>query len=313
LIQRQDELDIILQSVSVAEEYEEDDIIEEYLDDDEDNEEKSEAQDLRTKFIEKPSVKNLSQKPNKHDILKLIEDIEKNNQLIYENSKPTVLWKKRKPRAMKPRQQQQQAEMPITRIEPLLIETPEPKLILKPYDDEQSSISEYETETEGSVVVHHDSYSCAFKDCNQSFHSDFLLKLHSKTHPIEPIKCCNNSFDSLQDYKNHKRTFHAEAIVCKSCGKVLKSQKTYRIHLKSHLSATDRKYKCDRKNCTKAFNMKVHLENHLRIHSNHCPFECPLPYCSTSFKQKHQVRLHLRNKHNINSSTVSSSEIDDIL
>jgi uncharacterized Zn-finger protein len=277
-------------------------------DDDCEGEEMTEAQDLRTKFNEMPSVKNLSETPNKSDILKLIEDIEKNNQLIYENSKPTVLWKKRKPRSLKPKSQTETSAM---RNEINFIDTPEPKLIMKPFAvDSSGEKSMMEYETHGNVVVYREKYSCICRYCTQSFHSEFLLKRHLKTHSIEEeeetVICCNQHF-TMSDYKNHKRIIHAEnTVACKSCGKVLKNQKTYRIHLKSHLVATDRKFKCDEKNCNKAFNMKIHLDNHQRIHSNLSPFECPLPQCHTAFKQKHQVKIHLRNKHNINSSIVHS-------
>ncbi|KAG5684303.1 hypothetical protein PVAND_013538 [Polypedilum vanderplanki] len=289
LLQKQDELEIILQSISVTEEYTyEDDIIEEHLDE---NEDIVEAQDLRTKLMnEKPSVRNLSTTANKNDILKLIEDIEKNNQLIYENSKPTVMWKKRKPRSNNNKTKTETQTASVKR-DPILIETHQPKLILKPHID---------TSDEKNVILYQ--YS------GHSYHSE---RRPTKTQSNEAIECCFQIFESHQDYKNHKRNVHhSDTITCKSCFKVLKNQKTYRIHQKSHLPASEKKYLCDVKNCTKAFNMKIHLENHLRVHSNHCPFECPMPNCTTAFKQKHQVKLHLRNKHNINTSNVISIEED---
>lgn len=272
-----------------------DDIIEEYLDDDEliqEEEESSMSTALELlNAHEMPSVKNFSHTPNKNDILKLIEEIEKNNQIIYESSKPKVMMKKRKPRVPKDQMPQQAI---TRRNEALLIEIPEPKLIIKP---------DMKTESAG-IIVYHEKYTCQV--CSEIFTSEFLLKRHSKCHPLEnPIICCDKVFDVSNDYRNHKRVEHAQTVTCK-CGKTLKNQKTYSIHLKSHLANGERKYKCDKKNCSKAFNMKIHLQNHLRTHTNQNPFVCPISPCTSAFKQKYQVTLHLRNKHN-NSSSSSSS------
>lgn len=239
-----------------------------------------------------PSVKNLKQ-PNSTDIVKLIEEIEKRNQMIFESSKPTVAIRKRsaKKKEMKSSNKEKVQKIHVERKEAVKVEKLEPKLILKPVIDKNNK-------TGGLVVYNRDKHECS--KCQEKFPSQFLLKRHMiKNHPApmeKPMECCDQVFKFIHDYKKHLANCPSKnAVTCHECNKTLKNKKTFQIHIKSHLSAAERKFKCNWKNCTKSFNMKTHLENHYRMHKNEKCFQCP--QCSVAFKQKHQVAIHVKQKH----------------
>lgn len=135
------------------------------------------------------------------------------------------------------------------------------------------------------------------KTCGLKFNSDFRLQQHqTNSHPLpSPITCCDQVFKLMNDYRKHQTSTHSVLIECKQCGKKLKTKKTYLVHMKSHQEVTARRFKCYYPNCQKAFNFKLHLENHERTHSGERPFLCSL--CSASFKQSYQLTVHSR-KHN---------------
>lgn len=246
------------------------------------------ADESSQSLAEMPSVRNLKQ-PNSTDIVKLIEEIEKRNHLIVESSKPTVAIRKRSVKKKEMKSSNTQKEKThvrrVERKEAVIVEKLEPKLILKPMLDENNK-------TGGVVIYDREKHQCS--NCNEKFPSQFLLKRHmAKSHPME---CCDQVFKFNHDYKKRLANCPSKnAVTCAECNKTLKNKKTFQIHLKSHLTATERKFKCNWKNCTKSFNMKIHLENHLRMHKNEKCFPCP--QCSVAFKQKHQVAIHVKQKH----------------
>lgn len=287
LITRQDELEIILHNytttVEFIDEESQSDIVEEYIDDSD-----GFADESNQSLVEMPSVKNLKQ-PSSTDIVKLIEDIEKRNQMIFESSKPTVAIRKRSVKKKEMKSNVHKDRMHIkhaVRNEAIKVEKLEPKLILKPVINKAIEMATYDREK----------YSCS--NCQEKFPSQFLLKRHmAKAHPLEkPMVCCDQVFKFNHDYKQHLANCPSKnAVVCSMCNKVLKNKKTFQIHLKSHLSTAERKFKCNYNNCTKSFNIKIHLENHLRMHKKEKCFQCP--QCSIAFKQKHQVAIHVKRKH----------------
>lgn len=54
------------------------------------------------------------------------------------------------------------------------------------------------------------------------------------------------------------------------------------------------RYPCPVDGCTKAFRVKHHLNNHLRVHNKDSPFECSYDGCSAKFRQKYALTIHLR-------------------
>jgi hypothetical protein len=266
--------DNTINSVIPCEE-EEDELIEEYLDEED-------ATDHETpqiiEVISLPSVRNLEDKKDKNAILRLIDEIEAKNEMILEFSKPQLKTKRKK--VPKTSMQLKPEGLKVERNEGLKFEKESPKIVIRP-DGTNST----------TILVSRDK-NCSV--CSQNFSSDFLLKRHQTfAHPLQvPLVCCNEVFELMQDYKKHQASKHPKTIECQFCGKILKSRKTFLVHKRSHQTVEERKFKCLVEGCSKAFNFKLHLENHERAHSGIKPFNCNL--CSSSFKQSYQLTLHKR-------------------
>ncbi|CRL04852.1 CLUMA_CG017905, isoform A [Clunio marinus] len=234
-----------------------------------------------------PSVKDLEDTSDNDAIIKLIDDIQERNEMILESSKPNVKLNDKKHSKSSCKKSNEKVSEPVTRNEELKFTKQLPKLIIKPvlFEDETS------VET-GGIVLFSQNELCSI--CGLQFPSDYQLKRHLRTsHPLEqPLECCNRIFKFLKDYKKHQMTDHPKAIECLICGKILKSQKTFIVHKKSHQSLSERKFRCSHADCHKAFNFKLHLENHERTHTGDKPFKCK--QCEASFKQSYQLTLHIR-------------------
>lgn len=187
MIRRQEELSIILHRYSAVEEHiDESQIIEEYIDDDDESPQCIEIEiddTSQSSFSDMPSVRNLKQ-PNPTDIVKLIEEIERKNEIIFENTKPTVVIRKRsankRERVVAAREKVQ--NKPVERCESLKIQKIEPKLIIKPVINNKSN-----NETAG-IIIYQEKFAC--NSCSETFSSEFLLKRHkNQIHKQNAVKC----------------------------------------------------------------------------------------------------------------------------
>lgn len=225
-----------------------------------------------------PSVKHLSCTDNK-SIIDLINEIEEKNELILQCSTPPA--KKRKIQSTTGKSKSHQVTLqPAPRKEELKFEKLKPKIVLQPTTS-PSLFSPQEN----------------------------LQKRSPK--PLEdPITCCEQVFNFKSEYRKHQFKVHPSSPQCSFCGKILKSKKTLIIHNKSHQDYADRRFKCSFDGCGKAFNFKLHLDNHERTHSGkpkmplvvqtllninflgERPFKCTI--CPASFKQSFQLTIHMR-------------------
>jgi Zinc finger, C2H2 type len=105
--------------------------------------------------------------------------------------------------------------------------------------------------------------------CGDQFSSISQLKRHQNSlHYLQKtITCCDQVFSFESEHKKHLKLAHTETVECQQCGKVLKNKKTLLVHMRSHQSVQERKFRCRYPECTKAFNFKLHLQNHERTHS----------------------------------------------
>lgn len=248
-------------------------IIEEYLDEDvlaQDDDDQEEFE-----CITFPSIRDLQDTSNNDEIIRIIDEIQEKNEIILESSKPHVTLKKNKNEVVETRTVQR---------EELIYDKSAPKLIMKP------------NEGSGGIIIFMNEKICDI--CDQKFSTDYRLEQHKiLTHPLkEPITCCGQVFDIMREFKKHQSSVHPVTVECDECGKKLKNKKTLLIHKKTHRDVGDRAYKCSYTNCNKAFNFRIHLENHERVHSGEKPFKCSL--CPVSFKQRHQLNSHKR-KHEV--------------
>lgn len=246
-----------------SEEHDGDDqqMIEEYLDDDYDVCIEIEDEPDLIEVITLPSVRNLPVSADNDAIIRLIDEIEEKNHMILEYSNPPTRKKRRKVSKLELHKSEKQKSefQPVTRTEELKYEKQTPKLIMSPSDSSANN--------NAGIVIYSSDKSCA--TCGQEFSSDFQLKRHQlSSHPLEDsIVCCDQVFKFHGEYKKHQSSDHPKSIECSYCGKILKSKKTYLVHKRSHQSILDRKFKCSYPSCSKAFNFKLHLDNHERTHS----------------------------------------------
>ena len=243
LIQKQEHLQQLLtgsENEGFLEEVGEDLIIEEYLEDELDM--NNETQEEFFDCIEIPSFK-AHQDTSSDSIIRKIDKIQENNQIILDASKLLIKFQQRKTNNEEK-----------TQREDLIYEMNSPKLIMQP-------------SSSGGIILFATEKICEI--CGQRFTSENRFQKHQlASHPLsDPITCCGHVFDLMSEYKKHQTSVHPILIECKECGKKLKSRKTFLVHKKSHQSVATRRFKCSHHKCHKSFNFKLHLENHERIHT----------------------------------------------
>ena len=57
------------------------------------------------------------------------------------------------------------------------------------------------------------------------------------------------------------------------------------------------KFPCPFAGCTKSFDRKLHLQEHLFVHKNIKPYKCPVPRCNYDCRHKVSIKNHLKLQH----------------
>jgi Zinc finger, C2H2 type len=216
-----------------------------------------------------PSIKNLANTTDNESIARLIDEIEEKNEIILQNALPPSSLKKRKARETRNSARKKlRRPSPAARNEELKFEVHTPKLIIRPVLCEDRML----TEDEPGVIMYSVDNKC--DTCEEKFSTISQLKRHQHAlHPLETsTTCCDQVFNLEADHKKHLELAHPKTVECHHCGKVLKNKKTFMVHMRSHQTIEERKFKCNYPDCGKAFNFKLHLENHERTHSGKLHF-----------------------------------------
>ncbi|KAF9913422.1 hypothetical protein BX616_010060 [Lobosporangium transversale] len=94
-----------------------------------------------------------------------------------------------------------------------------------------------------------------------------------------------------------------EETVCrwKDCGKVLPSLSALVIHLSDeHIGWKKTSYTCEWEGCSRkpiAQTTRFALISHMRSHTKHKPYDCPVPECDKSFSRSDAMAKHLKCQH----------------
>ncbi|KAG0320484.1 hypothetical protein BGZ99_004481 [Dissophora globulifera] len=94
-----------------------------------------------------------------------------------------------------------------------------------------------------------------------------------------------------------------EETVCrwKDCGKVLPSLAALVIHLSDeHIGWKKTSYTCEWQGCARrpiAQTTRFALISHMRSHTKHKPYDCPVPECDKSFSRSDAMAKHLKCQH----------------
>lgn len=136
-------------------------------------------------------------------------------------------------------------------------------------------------------------YLC--NDCGKSFHTNFHLEVHIRSHTgVKPYTCpvCNKSFSQLSGLKMHTYIHTGEKkYSCEVCGKRF----TQFGHVKEHLliHTNEKPFQCQI--CNHSFRVKGNLSAHMQIHLGKKHFECS--YCNKKFLYNTKLKNHMEKTH----------------
>ena len=145
-------------------------------------------------------------------------------------------------------------------------------------------------------------HKCHFEGCSFSFEKRSNLTNHINKHNgIRPHSCdqCGKRFASYKQIRQHINYTHKvsdHSLICKmdECYKQFKTEHTLKSHQKFH-HLDEKRFACSQPNCTfKATHnstLKIHMFN---VHSDERPFVCDFEGCSKSYKNIHQLNIHIQ-------------------
>ncbi|XP_069815662.1 zinc finger protein 271-like [Dendropsophus ebraccatus] len=126
--------------------------------------------------------------------------------------------------------------------------------------------------------------------CGKSFSHQETLTLHQRSH-----QRCSSLLTTTPELKSRQRggqkhvhQGHGRVFPCSVCSKCFNQKHTLINHLRIH--SGERPYPCP--TCGKSFIQKQHLTKHVRLHTGERPYSCQ--ECGRSFSLKHNLTTHQR-------------------
>lgn len=139
-------------------------------------------------------------------------------------------------------------------------------------------------------------FQCQFCASNFKFKSSLnkhIFKKHNKKKVENNFQCdsCPKRFIKKVYLTNHKLKFHGlkKPLLCPQCGHQFLTLESMKKHQKEkHFQTKNNEFQCHL--CSKLFQRKDKLNNHLLIHSGNRPFQCDL--CPKRFITKCKLNDH---------------------
>lgn len=122
------------------------------------------------------------------------------------------------------------------------------------------------------------------QNCGHRFVDNDDLEYHQNLHQcFKPLECglCGTTFLTKKSQKKHYKTISHEAKL-----KTLSNKPTFKIEDKTNKDTNEKQYQCDF--CSKSFQLKSVLKEHIRIHTNESRALCS--FCGRSFTSKSNLR-----------------------
>lgn len=149
---------------------------------------------------------------------------------------------------------------------------------------------------------------CGYTTKDQNFYYIHYHKYFRHGVPLpqgwKPYKCeiCGKECFTKFQLKDHK-LIHIEdtPFVCEICGQGFKSRTCLNSHV-FHRHSSVRKHECGE--CQKTFKTKTQLLVHVRTHTGEKPFHCP--ECTYKSTTRGNMRLHLTNRHKLDSQQIKN-------
>lgn len=138
--------------------------------------------------------------------------------------------------------------------------------------------------------------------CQEEFKQKSTLLQHGCVHiESRPYPCveCGKRFRQQSHLTQHLRIHTNEKpFACLYCRRTFRQRTILNQHLRIHTG--EKPYKCNQ--CGKDFRQKAILDQHTRTHQGERPYCCLIPSCRRRFGTDQEMKRHLQNHMNPNSS-----------
>ncbi|XP_059608727.1 zinc finger protein 239-like isoform X1 [Phlebotomus argentipes] len=143
-----------------------------------------------------------------------------------------------------------------------------------------------------------ENFQCQHAGCGKILKTKSGFKRHALVHSERSFicECCGGRFVSKRSLDIHALTHTGEKpFQCDICFKKFTAKATLKTHIRYHTG--ERPFKCDF--CENAFVDRQTMIVHRRQHTGEQPYSCPYDDCTRTFKQKQNLRSHLKHIHNV--------------